>query len=144
MAKKSNPLYQGNMDQEESEIGRFKPKGNPNEPREPFIPHEEPKIDQPSISSLKLPESPLDGKKLKAFLIQLEPIIENIQEISRDDQHMLASYLHQIKDQLHASDLKEEVIRIFDELVVHYNDLLTHSSPEDQKKALEKIRELLK
>lgn len=132
------------MDQEEPDIGRFKPKGNPNEPREPFIPHEIPKTEHPSLSSLKLPESPLDGKKFKAFLIQLEPIIEHIQEMSRDDQHKLATYLHKIKDELHVIDLKEEITRIFNEVVVHYNDLLTHSSPEDQKQALKKLRELLK
>ncbi len=132
------------MDQEEPEIGRFKPRGNPNEPREPFIPHEDPKIENPSASSLKVPQSPLDGKKLKAFLLQLEPIIDQIQEISRDDQHLVATYLHKTKEELHKGNFSEEVTRTFDQLVNHYNDLLTHSRPEDQKQALAKLKELLK
>jgi len=132
------------MDQEEPDIGRFDPKGNPNEPREPFIPHETPKIDNPSVSGLQLPQAPLDGKKLKAFLTQLEPIIEHIQEMSRDDQHLVGTYLQGIKDDLHAGDFPDESVRTFEQIVDHYNDLLTNSRPQDQQAALESIRELLK
>ncbi len=131
------------MDQEEPEMGRFEPKGNPNEPREPFYPHKVPKSEKPSLAGLHLPQGQLDSKKLKAVLMELPPIVEHVQELSREDQHVVGTYLQGIKEDLHSGDFNEELVRAFEKVVDHYNDLLMHSHPKDQDAALENIKQLL-
>ncbi|MDN3507026.1 MAG: hypothetical protein P0S96_07350 [Simkaniaceae bacterium] len=134
------------MSQEEDpEMGRFHPKGDPSEPREPFLPDEmlgKPHA-VPSIESMHVPASPLREQALKSFLIELKPIVENVMAVSRDDQHKVGGYLQQVKESLHKSDLSDECKQVFDKLFDHFGRLLTHSEPIDQKEALEKIRELI-
>jgi len=133
------------MSQEDQpEMGRFHPKGDPNEPREPFLPDEmlEKARGVPSIESMHVPGAPIKEQELKSFLVELKPVVESIQAVSRDDQHKVVGFLQQVKENLHKSDLPEECKLVFDKLVDHFGRLLTHSEPIDQKKALEKIREL--
>jgi len=135
-----------NMSQEEFE--RFEPKGNfpPKEPHEPFSPDEmlepNPEGSSPSLAGFHMPKPPLTKKKLVAFLMELKPLVEHIQEMSRKDQHRLAGDLQEVKNELHAGDFSEEILRLFEKITEHFNDLLTHSTPLDQKGVLEAIHEL--
>lgn len=134
------------MSQEEDpEMGRFHPKGDPSEPREPFLPDEmlEKARGVPSIESMHVPGTPLKEQDLKNFLVELKPLVENIMAVSRDDQHKVAGFLQQVKENLHKGELAKNCGETFDKLVDHFGRLLTHSEPIDQKEALERIRELI-
>lgn len=136
------------MTQEEEEIGRFKPKGDPfSGPREPFLPDEmlEPnhKPDSPSAAKLQVPTEPLTKAKLIAFLEELRMVIESIQEMKRTDQHYVATLLPSIKAMLHASHFEEQVIRLFEKVADHFNRLLTHSTPIDRDTVASDIEQLL-
>jgi len=134
------------MDQEEPDIGRFQPKGDPNEPREPFLPDEmlEPSYEAevPSLKALHVPKAPVTKEGLKNFLIELKPIVEDIEEMSRKDQHLLAKHLQDVKNGVHASGLSDTVTRTFEKLVDHFYGLLVHSQPVDKQMVLENISEL--
>lgn len=133
---------------ENPEIGRFFPKGDSSEPREPFI-HEEafqPKYEpeKPHLKSLHIPKAPIKKGELKSFLIELRPIVKEIQAMSRKDQHLLVNHLQNVKKDLHESDFSKEVCDLFEKMVGHFNELLTHSQPADQEAVLEKLSELEK
>lgn len=128
------------------EMGRFQPRGNPNEPREPFLDNDqlEEKFakEPPSVHSLHIPQAPLSGKKLKMFLIEVRPCIEQIQSIKREEQHILAKHLQSVRKLVHESDLAKKITPHFDKLVDHYNELLTHSTPQDAEAVLEEIDQI--
>lgn len=134
--------------EQEPEMGRFIPKGEGDLPRDPFPvdelfdPDYEPEY--PSLKALHVPSAPIEKKKLKSFLIELEPIIREIQSLSRKDQHLLGRYLQDVKNNLHASNYPSNLVRIFEKMVDHFNDLLRHSQPVDKTAALEKLTELEK
>jgi hypothetical protein len=133
------------MSEEDPDVGRFEPKGDHyGEPREPFLPDEmlEKEDSAPLLQSIHVPKAPLSKGALKAFLVEIKPVVEKIQAMKREDQHKVGQYLQQVKESLHRGDLAKECGADFDKLVDHYASLLTHSEPEDQEKALEKIREL--
>ena len=136
------------MDQEEEEpeMGRFEHKGEPGEPLEPFLPDEMPKpsheAEVPSLKALHVPRAPLTKKALKSFLIELRPLIKEIQAMSRQDQHLVGKHLQDVKDAMHASDFSDDAMQLFEKLANHFNELLTHSRPVDQEAVLEKISEL--
>ena len=129
--------------EEKDEMGRFYPKGDPNKPREPFLPHESPKINKPSIESLHIPNPPLDKQKLKTFLIELQPIVEHSQTLSRDDRHLAAKALQEVKEGLHEGSFSEEIVREFEKITVCYHNLLVHSTPEDKEEVVESIKVVL-
>lgn len=128
------------MSQEEPEMGRFEPKGDPNQPREPFLPDEFPET--PSIEQLHVPKPPLDIEKLRQFLLELEPIVGEIEQMKRAGQHAVAAHLQEVKNLIHAGDFSGEVARTFEKIVDHFNDLLTRSTPVDREAVLAKIKEL--
>jgi len=134
------------MDGEEFE--RYEPKGDfpPKEPHEPFFPDEmlEPshEAESPSLAGLHVPQVPITKEKLATFLIELEPIVEGIQQISRKDQHLVATRLQEVKNTLHTQDFSEEIVHLFEKITDHFNDLLTHSTPLDQKAVLSDISQL--
>lgn len=146
LAIKPNIFYLCGMDQEEPEIGRFQPKGDPNEPREPFFPDEmmQPshKGDAPSVKELHLPKEPLTKETLSTFLIELKPIAENLQELSREDQHLVATSLQEVKNLMHASEFSQEMKRGFEKIVDHFNELLVLSRPIDQDDLIAAIEAL--
>ena len=137
-------IIQRGMQEEQPEIGRFKPKGdNPKEPREPFYPDEmlgpEEIAESPSLKNLHPPKGELSKEKLSVFLVELKPIVSGIQEMSRSDQHHVAEVLSAVKNQIHASGLSDEVIHLFEKVVDHFNELLIHSRPVDQDAVLSTI-----
>lgn len=139
--------YEKTMDQsQDPEMGRFFPKGDPNEPMEPLIPEEEfrPKYEPetPRLKSLHIPKAPIKKGVLKAFLIELRPVIKEIQAMSRKEQHLLGRYLQDVKKALYESDFPKKVCDLFEKMASHFNDLLTHSEPADQEAVLEKLSEL--
>ncbi len=134
------------MSQEESEMGRFKPKGGQNEPHEPFLPdgmsapgHEP---GAPLVAALHVPKAPITKENLSEFLIELRPIIESIEELSRTDQHLVGEKLQDVKNLLHAEKWEEEMTRLFEEIVDHFNQLLVQSRPIDQEAVLKQIQQL--
>ncbi len=137
--------YLEDMDQEEEpEMGRFDPKGEPpGEPVEPFLPDEmlepglEPEV--PSIKSLHVPSAPVTKEVLKNFLIELKPFIHEIHAMSRQDQHLVGKYLQDVKNAMKVKDFSEDVVDLFDQVVNHFNELLTHSRPIDQDETLKTI-----
>ena len=135
------------MQEEQPEFGRFKPKGDiPKEPREPFFPDEmlEPsyKPESPTMKGLHFPKAPLTKKKLMTFLIEFKPIASAIQELSRNDQHLLAMQLQDIKNLLHAGDFQAEIVKTFEKIADHFNELLVHSRPVDQEAVSNAITQL--
>lgn len=132
------------MQEEQPEIGRFKPKGDSSkEPREPFFPDEmlEPghKPEPPSLKGLHVPKAPLTKEKLSAFLIELKPMAEGIQAMSREDQHLIGAHLQEVKNLMHSADFSDKNVAIFEKIVDHFNELLIHSRPVDQNAVLSAI-----
>lgn len=118
----------------------------PDEPHEPFLPDEmlEPSYtpEAPELKNLHLPKSPITKERLKAFLIEFKPLVDHIQEMSRKDQHLLDSHLQQIKNQLHSSDLGDEISHLFEKVAMHFSNLLRHSAPIDQDAVIKDIDKL--
>jgi len=137
------------MDQQE-EFERFEPKGDfpPKEPHEPFSPGERPtrKGGSPLVEGLQIPLAPLTKEKLTAFLVELKLIVKKNQELSRDDQHVVGNYIHEVRTMIGGNIFSDEIEEQFDDLVGHYNKLLTRSTPSDQQDVLaviEKIEAML-
>ena len=135
------------MDPKE-EFERYEPKGEfpPKHPHEPFANDEmlEPSAQKApsSLKSLHLPKAPITKEKLSNFLIELQPIIEEIQSMTRKYQHILSNYLQNIKNILHSENFSDEALRLFEQITDHFNDLLTHSAPVDQTGVLAAIKDL--
>ena len=117
---------------------------NPPEPREPFLPDEmlEPTgaPESPSLVGLHMPKKPLNVEGLKGFLIEIKPFIEQIQSLSRQDQHKVGSYLQEIKNEIHFGEFSEELAEAFEKVAVHFSGLLLHSAPIDQQAVLDDIQ----
>lgn len=132
------------MTQEEFE--RYEHQGDfpPKEPREPFeemlnLSHEP---QAPLLKGLHIPKEPLTKEGLKTFLIELKPIVREIMQMSRRDQHLAGQKIQDVKNLIHASDLSKEILPAYEKIAEHFSDLLTHSTPLDQEAAIAKIESL--
>lgn len=129
------------MSDQEPEMGKWNQ--NPPEPREPFLPDEMFESNQegesPSLAGLHIPKKPLTQEGLKNFLIELKPLVEEIQHLSRQDQHKLGSYLQDIKKEMELGDFSEEIVMAVEKVAVHFSGLLLHSAPIDRKAVLKDI-----
>jgi len=136
------------MSQEEFERPEHEAEFPPKEPREPFLPDEAlPEIDEvstPLLQGLHKIQPPITKEKLAAFLIELRPIVQGIQNLSRADQHKLASRLQDLKNELHAEQFSSEIINIVEKIGAHFNELLVLSAPPDQVGVLSAINDLEK
>ena len=129
------------MSDQDPEMGKWE--RNPSEPREPFLPDEmlEPvgEGETPSLKGLHKPDKPLTKEGMKKFLIELKPLVEKIQGLSRKDQHKMGSILQDLKNDLHFGDFSEEFIKAFEKVAVHFAGLLLHSAPIDHEAVLKDI-----
>jgi len=134
------------MDQQE-EFERYERQGQfpRKEPREPLSEESFEMSSEdisPNLRGLHVPKAPLTKGKLKTFLIELKPEVETLLQMSRKDQHILATYLQEVKNLIHSSDLPKEMAVIFEKIVDHFNTFLIHSMPFDQMSVLQRIKEL--
>jgi len=121
--------------------GEFPPK----EPNEPFLPDEFPEPGkEPSLKGLHPVNSPATNEKLAAFMVELRPIVEGIQNYSREDQYRVAQCLQEVKNALHAEGGEEKVVALVDKIADQFNNLLVHSAPIDQAGVIEAMNELEK
>lgn len=131
----------------DEEIRRFKQRKNSDEPVENLLPGEmfEPMLDPqlPDIKNLWVPKSPLTKKKLDEFLLELEPIIEGIQHVRREDQQLIARSIQEVKSLIQASNLPIETKETFDKVSNYFNAFLIHGTPGDQNGVLAAIKKLL-
>ncbi|NGX39552.1 MAG: hypothetical protein KR126chlam1_00882 [Chlamydiae bacterium] len=136
------------MDQKE-EFERSEPKGDfpPKEPVEPFFegelfePSRTPKA--PSVKGLHVPKEGVTKEDLETFLIELKPIVADMDKLTREDQHLIASILQEVKNKMHASgDFSEEETHLFEHITAHFSELLTRGASLDKEKALNAIRTL--
>lgn len=134
------------MDQQE-EFERYERQGEfpRKEPREPLSEEIfEPSSEElhPNLRGLHVPSAPLTKEKLQNFLIELKPEIEEIQRLSRQEQHLLATHLQEMKKLIHTCNFPKEVALLFEKIVGQFNNLLVHSAPFDQKSVLDTIAQL--
>jgi hypothetical protein len=87
-----------------------------------------------------MPKKPLTVKGLKGFLIEIKPFVEQIQSLSRQDQHKAGSYLQKIKNEIYFGEFSEELAQAFEKVTVHFSGLLLHSAPIDQQAVLDDIK----
>ncbi len=132
------------MSDQDPEMGKWDQ--NPSERREPCLPAEmlEPSGDTetPGLSGLHMPKKPITKEGLKGFMIELKPLIEDIQHLSRKDQHKIGSYLQEVKNDMHFGGFPEELMGAFEKVAVHFAGLLLHSAPLDQEAVLKDIESL--
>lgn len=123
---------------EKDEIGKMKPKKD--EPLEPFLPEEGIQApwtqNPPLISNIHLPKPPLHHKKLQNFLLELKPLIQEINKMKMDEKNQVGVLLQEIKKHLDPKKFSKELIDLFEKACDQFNHFLVSGLPSDQEATL--------
>lgn len=130
---------------QEEEFERFERKGEfphkkPLEPDELFS---EKNLEHATIEGMHVPKDKITKQSLKVFLIELKPIIQEIQSISRTQQHQLGQYLDEVNKLLKESNISKDILTFFEKMTTHFHELLKHSAPKDQSETLFALQKIL-
>lgn len=117
----------------------------PKEPIEPFLPDEAIEPEEPIadlVKRLKMPKLPLTKKSLKAFLVDLRPVASKIHQVGHRDLLVIESLLSQVKNELHNQGFADKIIRQFESITDHFNDLLTRLKPINPRSLFSAVEDM--